>query len=233
MQHTRPEGEILLLNKPLGWTSFDLVKKVRNTLRIKKVGHAGTLDPLATGLMILCTEKQTKQIAELTGKDKVYTGTLRLGQTTPSYDLETELTPAVDISHITEAAVALAAASFVGEISQRPPAHSAVKVDGQRVYKSARAGVEVAIPLRQVTVYAFDVVGIDFPEVHFRVHCSKGTYIRSLVNDLGQMLGVGAVLTSLCRTAIGSFKLEDACELDTFVAERKVQKQIDASNQGD
>lgn len=232
MQHTRPEGEILLFNKPLGWTSFDLVKKVRNTLRIKKVGHAGTLDPLATGLMILCTEKQTKQIAELTGKDKVYTGTLRLGQTTPSYDLETELTDAVDVSYITLTQLNQAVMAFAGEISQRPPAHSAVKVDGKRVYKSARAGVEVEIPLRQVHVYAFEITGFELPEVHFRIHCSKGTYIRSLVHDLGQTLGVGAVLTALCRTAIGDLKLEDALELDNFVAERKVQKQADASNSG-
>lgn len=232
MQHTRPEGEILLFNKPLGWTSFDLVKKVRNTLRIKKVGHAGTLDPLATGLMILCTEKQTKQIAELTGKDKVYTGTLRLGQTTPSYDLETELTDAVDVSYITLTQLKQAVMAFVGEISQRPPAHSAVKVDGKRVYKSARAGVEVEIPLRQVHVYAFEITGFELPEVHFRIHCSKGTYIRSLVHDLGQTLVVGAVLTALCRTAIGDLKLEDALELDNFVAERKVQKQADASNSG-
>lgn len=232
MQHTRPEGEILLFNKPLGWTSFDLVKKVRNTLRIKKVGHAGTLDPLATGLMILCTEKQTKQIAELTGKDKVYTGTLRLGQTTPSYDLETELTDAVDVSYITLTQLKQAVIAFVGEISQRPPAHSAVKVDGKRVYKSARAGVEVEIPLRQVHVYAFEITGFELPEVHFRIHCSKGTYIRSLVHDLGQTLGVGAVLTALCRTAIGDLKLEDALELDNFVAERKAQKQADAGNTG-
>lgn len=232
MQHTRPEGEILLFNKPLGWTSFDLVKKVRNTLRIKKVGHAGTLDPLATGLMVLCTEKQTKQIAELTGKDKVYTGTMRLGQTTPSYDLETELTEALDVSHITLTQLKQAVMVFVGEISQRPPAHSAVKVDGKRVYKSARAGVEVEIPLRQVHVYAFEITGFELPEVHFKIHCSKGTYIRSLVHDLGQALGVGAVLTALCRTAIGDLKLEDALELDNFVAERKVQKQADAGNKG-
>lgn len=233
MQHTRPEGEILLFNKPLGWTSFDLVKKVRNTLRIKKVGHAGTLDPLATGLMILCTEKQTKQIEALTGKDKVYTGTLRLGQTTPSYDLETELTEAVDVSHIGLKDIEQAVQAFSGEISQRPPAHSAVKVDGKRVYKSARAGVEVDIPLRQVHVFAFEITGFESPEVHFCIHCSKGTYIRSLVNDLGQALGVGAVLTSLCRTAIGDLKLEDALELDNFVAERKAQIQTNASNSGD
>jgi len=233
MQHTRPEGEILLFNKPLGWTSFDLVKKVRNTLRIKKVGHAGTLDPLATGLMILCTEKQTKQIADLTGKDKVYTGTLRIGQTTPSFDLETELSEAKEVSHISLLQIEHAAKAFVGEISQRPPAHSAVKVDGKRVYKSARAGIEVEIPLRQVHVYAFEITRFDSPDVDFRIHCSKGTYIRSLVNDLGQALGVGAVLTALCRTAIGDFKLEDAVELDNFVAERKVQKQADASHSGD
>lgn len=232
MQHTAPEGEILLFNKPLGWSSFDLVKKVRNVLRAKKVGHAGTLDPLATGLMILCTEKQTKKITDLTGKDKEYTGTMRLGQSSPSYDLETKCTEAVSLEGITIAQLEAQLKPFTGSITQRPPAHSAVKVDGKRLYKSARAGIEVEIPTREVEIFAFEITAVALPEVHFRVHCSKGTYIRSLVHDYGQALGVGAVLTALCRTAIGHYRLNEAWDLANFVAEKQAQKQADAGIQG-
>jgi tRNA pseudouridine55 synthase len=221
------QGEVLLFDKPYTWTSFDLVKKVRNIIRVKKVGHAGTLDPLATGLMILCTGPKTKTIESLTGMDKTYTGTLLLGQTTPSYDLETEPDATFATDHITTARLHEVALSFVGVQAQYPPAHSAVKVDGVRLYKSARKGIEVEIKPRQVTVNAFEITGIDLPHVHFRVACSKGTYIRSLVNDFGKALNSGAVLTALCRTEIGPYRLADAWQLLDFEAVVKAEYRKD------
>lgn len=221
------QGEVLLFDKPYGWTSFDLVKKVRNIIRVKKVGHAGTLDPLATGLMILCTGPKTKTIESLTGMDKTYTGTLLLGQTTPSYDLETEPDATFAIDHITTARLHEVALSFVGVQAQYPPAHSAVKVDGVRLYKSARKGIEVEIKPRQVTINAFEITGIDLPHVHFRVACSKGTYIRSLVHDYGKALNSGAVLTALCRTEIGPYRLADAWQLLDFEAVVKAEYRKD------
>lgn len=218
------QGEVLLFDKPLQWTSFDLVKKVRNIIRVKKVGHAGTLDPLATGLMILCTGPKTKTIESLTGMDKTYTGTLLLGQTTPSYDLETEPDATFETAHITTAGLHEAALAFVGVQAQYPPAHSAIKVDGVRLYKSARKGIDVEIRPRQVTINVFEITGIDLPYVHFRVTCSKGTYIRSLVHDFGKALNSGAVLTALCRTEIGPYRLSDAWQLSDFAAVVKAEQ---------
>lgn len=206
--------QILLINKPLGWTSFDVVKKLRSILKIKKIGHAGTLDPLATGLLILCTGKMTKRIESFQNQEKEYTGKMILGQTTPSYDLETEPTPPQDLSEITAEKIYFAARQLTGQISQVPPLHSAIKVDGKRAYKLARAGHEAELKARQVTISAFDITTINLPEIEFRVVCSKGTYIRSLARDLGATLGVGAYLSELCRTRIGEFLLIDAKTLE-------------------
>lgn len=209
-----PDDRVLLINKPLEWTSFDVVKKVRGKLRIKKIGHAGTLDPLATGLLILCTGKMTKRIDEFQAQEKEYTGKLVLGQTTPSYDLETAPSTPKDISVINPALIKQKASKFIGSIEQVPPLHSAIKVGGKRAYKLARSGQEAVLKARRVTVSEFEITNIDLPEVSFRIVCSKGTYIRSLAHDLGQELGVGAYLSELCRTRIGNFLLRDALTLD-------------------
>ena len=201
---------VLLINKPLHWTSFDVVKKLRYRLKIKKIGHAGTLDPLATGLLVICTGKMTKQIDQFQAEEKEYTGTLVLGQTTPSHDLETAIDSQADIAHLTEGQVLEAIASFVGTIDQTPPLHSAIKVAGIRAYELARKGQQAELKSRKVTVRVFEVIRLDWPRVEFRVVCSKGTYIRSLARDVGEKLGVGAYLTDLCRTRIGSFWLKDA-----------------------
>lgn len=210
-------GQVLLIDKPLEWTSFDVVKKVRNNIKIKKVGHAGTLDPLATGLLIVCTGKMTKSIDSFMGQEKEYTGTFTLGQTTPTYDLESEPTEAVSIEHITAKDLEIARQQFVGEISQTPPIHSAVKVDGKRVYELARKGEEVKLKSRQVIISEFEFTKVDLPTIEFRVVCSKGTYIRSLANDFGAVLGVGAYLSSLRRTRIGEFSVEKAYQLDNLI----------------
>ncbi|RIJ41472.1 tRNA pseudouridine(55) synthase TruB [Pontibacter oryzae] len=231
MQYDFAAGEILLINKPLDWTSFDVVKKVRNTIRVKKVGHAGTLDPLATGLLILCTGKFTKRIDEIQGQEKEYTGIIRLGETTPSYDRETEVTETKDISHLTEDDIKAAAQTFVGTIDQIPPIYSAVQIDGKRAYDLARKGKEVELKSRSVTIQAFDITSINGPEVTFKVICSKGTYIRSLAHDLGQKLGVGGHLSKLERTRIGEYKLEDALTIEDIIAIRKKQlEETDGSN---
>ncbi|GAB3813343.1 tRNA pseudouridine(55) synthase TruB [Pontibacter rugosus] len=231
MQYDFAAGEILLLNKPLDWTSFDVVKKVRNTIRVKKVGHASTLDPLATGLLILCTGKFTKRIDEIQGQEKEYTGIIRLGEITPSYDRETEVTETHDTSHLTEADIKAAAQTFVGTIEQIPPIYSAVQVDGKRAYDLARKGKAVDLKPRTITIQAFDITSINGPELEFRVVCSKGTYIRSLAHDLGQQLGVGGHLSKLERTRIGAYKLEDALTIDDIIAIRKKQlEEADESN---
>ncbi|WP_242929381.1 tRNA pseudouridine(55) synthase TruB [Pontibacter vulgaris] len=223
-------GEILLINKPLDWTSFDVVKKVRNTLRVKKIGHAGTLDPLATGMLILCTGKYTKRIDEIQAQEKEYTGTITIGQTTPSYDLETEVSEARDISHLTPDDLYKAAETFVGTIEQIPPIYSAVWVDGQRAYDLARGGKTAEIKPRTITIKAFEITGIEGAVVSFKVVCTKGTYIRSLAHDFGQKLGCGAHLSSLVRTRIGEYKLEDALTIEDIQAIRKAQLESDASN---
>lgn len=231
MHYDFAAGEILLINKPLDWTSFDVVKKVRNTIRVKKVGHAGTLDPLATGLLILCTGKFTKRIDEIQGQEKEYTGIIRLGETTPSYDRETEVTETKDISHLTEDEIKAAAQTFVGTIDQIPPIYSAVQIDGKRAYDLARKGKDVELKSRSVTIQAFDITSINGPEVTFKVICSKGTYIRSLAHDLGQKLGVGGHLSKLERTRIGEYKLEDALTIEDIIAIRKKQlEEADGSN---
>lgn len=213
-QPPKPPGQLLLISKPLEWTSFDVVNKLRYKLKIKKIGHAGTLDPLATGLLIICTGKMTKQIEEFMGLEKEYTGTFIIGQTTPSYDLETEVSEPVDISHITESAIQQAVHSLTGKISQLPPTHSAIKIGGKRAYKFARKGQEVELKPREVEVSEFEITRIELPSIDFRIVCSKGTYIRSLARDLGEKLGVGAYLSQLCRTRIGNFNLADAVSID-------------------
>ncbi len=210
-------GEVLLVDKPLEWTSFNVVSKVRGAIKLKKIGHAGTLDPLATGLLILCTGKMTKQINTYQDLPKQYTGTITLGATTASYDLESEPENQQEFSHLTEAEILKATEKFIGEIEQTPPIFSAVKVDGKRAYKLARAGKEVKIKTRIVKIHGFEITKIDLPNVEFKVDCSKGTYIRSLANDFGASLGVGGHLSALRRTAIGDFRVEDAWELPKLI----------------
>ena len=216
-----PYGEVFLINKPYQWTSFDVVKKVRNALKIKKVGHAGTLDPLATGLLIVCAGKKTKSIDSYMAQEKEYTGTFVIGKTTESFDLEKEVTDVADPSAITLDQVKSAVAQLSGNILQIPPMHSAIKVDGKRVYESARKGLEVKMEARPVTVSEFEITAFENPEVHFRIVCSKGTYIRSLARDLGEILGVGAYMSSLTRTRIGDFSLQDAEELTDLIEKIK------------
>jgi tRNA pseudouridine55 synthase len=213
------EGELLLINKPYKWTSFDVVGKIRNSLKpLKlKVGHAGTLDPLATGLLILCTGKMTKQIDTFQAEDKEYTGTMTLGATTPSFDMETEPDATFPFEHLTAAAIHAAVKPFTGDIEQYPPAHSAVKVNGERLYVKARRGEEQELRLRSVTVTAFEITRIALPEIDFRIVCSKGTYIRSLVSDFGKQLSNGAYLSKLTRTRSGGFLLENAIEVTDLV----------------
>jgi tRNA pseudouridine55 synthase len=212
-------GELLLVNKPYEWTSFDVVGKLRNSFKpLKlKVGHAGTLDPLATGLLIICTGKMTKQIDTFQAEEKEYTGTMVLGATTPSYDMETGADQTFDISNLTDDAIRNACEQFTGEIQQYPPAHSAIKIDGERLYEKARRGEEVELRLRSVTITEFEITRIALPEADFRVVCSKGTYIRSLVHDFGKALNNGAYLSKLTRTRSGNFKLEDAWEVADLV----------------
>ena len=213
-------GEVLLLDKPLTWTSFDVVRKVKNALRIKKIGHAGTLDPLATGLLILCTGRKTKEIDLIQAQEKEYAGTFRLGETTPSFDLETAVDMARPYAHLTPEQVAAAALPFLGTIEQTPPLFSAVKIDGQRAYAIARQGKGAEIKAKTVEIKTFELTRIALPEVDFRVVCSKGTYIRSLARDLGLALGCGAHLTRLARTRIGEFRVEDAFSLEAIEALR-------------
>jgi tRNA pseudouridine55 synthase len=220
------EGELLLINKPYQWTSFDVVGKIRNSLKpLKlKVGHAGTLDPLATGLLIICTGKLTKQIDTFQAQEKEYTGTMVLGATTPSYDMETVVDEEFAIDNLTPEAIYAATAPFTGDIQQYPPAHSAVKVNGERLYVKARRGEETEARLRFVSVPEFEITRIDLPEVDFRIVCSKGTYIRSLVSDFGKHLNNGAYLSKLTRTRSGDFSLTNALEVADLVAFLKDKK---------
>jgi tRNA pseudouridine55 synthase len=213
------EGQLLLVNKPYEWTSFDVVGKIRNAFKpLKlKVGHAGTLDPLATGLLIICTGKMTKQIDSFQAEEKEYTGTMVLGAVTPTYDLESEPEQQFSTDHITTEQINEACNRFIGDIQQYPPAHSAVKIDGERLYEKARRGEEVELRLRNVTISKFEINRIELPEVDFRVICSKGTYIRSLVNDFGKALNNGAYLSRLRRTRSGNFKATDAWEVMEIV----------------
>ena len=206
---------MLLVDKPLGWTSFDVVRKLRVLVRTGKIGHAGTLDPLATGLLILCTGKFTKRINDYMAQEKEYTGTITLGASTPTYDLESEPVAVRDPSFVTPAILGeVIAAQFTGEIMQIPPAHSAIKVGGRRVYELARKGVEVKLEARRVTIKEFAVTRFELPVVEFRVVCTTGTYIRSLANDLGAVLGCGGYLSALRRTRIGEYTVEQAMNME-------------------
>ncbi len=216
-------GQVLLIDKPLNWTSFQAVNKLRWEIRqafnIKKikVGHAGTLDPLATGLLIICTGKMTKQINTFQGQEKEYTGTFVLGSTTPSYDLETEIDNTFSTKHITEDLIHQTTTQFIGDIEQFPPIFSALKKDGKRLYEFARAGETVEIKSRTVHISEFEITKIENNNIHFRVVCSKGTYIRSLAYDFGKALNSGAHLSSLRRTRIGDFKISNAISLEKFI----------------
>ncbi len=217
MSHNPPaEGHVILIDKPLEWTSFDVVKKLKNKLNLKKVGHAGTLDPLATGLLILCTDKKTKQISKIQEQEKEYTGTIVLGKTTASYDLESPIIEGGDTSGLTYDYLTSLLPQFIGEVEQTPPIFSAVKVNGERAYKKARAGEKVELKSRIITIYSFEITSINLPEVHFKVNCSKGTYIRSLANDFGKAAGVGAYLTNLRRTKIGDYSVNDAFTINSI-----------------
>ena len=217
------EGLVICIDKPLNWTSFQVVNKVRYDLRktfnIKKlkVGHAGTLDPLATGLLILCTGKKTKEISSIQGQIKTYTGTITLGATTPSYDLETEIDQRFDTSAISNDTINNAVSRFIGDIYQKPPIFSAIKKDGKRLYEHARAGEEVDISSRLVSLSQFDITNIDMPNIQFEIVCSKGTYIRSLAFDFGRALNNGGHLSSLRRTKIGNFDIRNAWQLDALL----------------
>ena len=221
-------GEIILIDKPMDWTSFQVVNKIRwlirSTFGIKKikVGHAGTLDPLASGLLILCTGKMTKSIEQFMGQEKEYTGTFTLGATTPSYDLETEIDNTFPTDHITEELLHNTLDQFVGTIDQYPPVFSALKKDGKRLYEFAREGIEVEIPTRKVNIRNFELTQKAIPKVDFKVICSKGTYIRSLANDYGKALNSGAHLSALRRTRIGEFNIEQAVSIEDF--EKQIKK---------
>jgi tRNA pseudouridine55 synthase len=210
------EGKVILIDKDLRWTSFDVVKKIRNMLRIKKVGHAGTLDPLATGLLIVCAGKKTKEISKFMDLEKEYAGSMVLGKTTPSVDLETDFDSETPVGHISEKEILQLTREFMGSISQVPPVFSAIKKDGAPLYLKARKGETVAIEPRIVEVSEFEITEIQLPEVKFRLVCSKGFYVRSLVRDFGEKLGVGAYLSSLKRTRIGEYMLENALTIDEF-----------------
>jgi len=222
-------GKVLLVDKPLEWTSFQAVNKIRWHIKKKfglkkiKVGHAGTLDPLATGLLILCVGKETKNISIYQGQIKEYTGTFTLGATTPSYDLETEIDRNFPIEHITPELLQETTQQFIGEIDQKPPIFSAIKKDGKRLYEIARKGQTTEIAARKVTISEFELTKIDLPKVEFRVVCSKGTYIRSLAHDFGQALYSGAHLSELRRTRIGAFQVTEAKTIDQFVADLELE----------
>lgn len=217
------QGEILLIDKPYTWTSFDVVNKLRWNIKRKlgvkkiKVGHAGTLDPLATGLLIICTGKNTKLIEGIQADEKTYTGTILLGKTTPSYDLETEYNETFPTTHITAELLEEARLSFLGEQQQVPPIFSAKQVDGKRAYESARAGKEITLKANTIHISDFKIDASRFPEIDFEISCSKGTYIRSIAFDFGQKLNSGATLIALRRTASGNFNIQDALSVDEMI----------------
>lgn len=217
------EGQILLIDKPLTWSSFQAVNKLKYILKRKydlpkkfKIGHAGTLDPLATGLLIVCTGKFTKKITEIQGQAKEYTGTFTIGATTPSYDMETEINETFPTEHITKALIQETTKQFIGEIDQKPPVFSAIKKDGIRLYEHARAGEEVEISSRKITIHEFEITRIALPEIDFRVVCSKGTYIRSLAFDFGKALQSGGYLSVLRRTKIGEYSVDNGISPEAF-----------------
>ncbi len=216
------EGEILLIDKPYRWTSFDVVKKIkyliRKNLGIKKikVGHAGTLDPLATGLLIVCTGKLTKKIQEIQIQEKEYTGIITLGATTPSFDLETPIDKTFALDNISEEQIREAAKKLTGTFQQVPPVFSAKKIEGKRAYEHARKGNSVEMKSAEITIKVFEITKLQMPHFHFRITCSKGTYLRSVARDFGVLLGIGAHLSKLCRTRIGNYRLEDAMGVEVF-----------------
>ncbi len=216
-KNTFEEGKVILIDKPLHWTSFDVVKKIRNVIKLRKIGHAGTLDPLATGLLILCTGKFTKKINDYMAKEKEYVGSFTLGATTPTYDLESDPVNFMSLEGITEAQILHTTKKFLGEIMQVPPSHSAVKQAGKPVYLKARKGEDVQLEPRRVIIKEFEISDIELPVVSFRVVCSTGTYIRSLAHDFGKALGCGAYLSGLRRTAIGALRVEEALDIEEFV----------------
>lgn len=210
-------GAVLLVDKPLTWTSFDALNKIRKQMHTK-IGHAGTLDPLASGLLICCTGKMTKQITEFQRQVKEYTGIIQLGAITPTFDLESEPQQFKPFEHLSDSDITAAVVHFTGELMQVPPIHSAIKKEGKRVYELARKGQEVKLEPRPVTIHAFDITHIELPEIHFRILCSTGTYIRSLANDLGAALGCGGYLKALRRTKIGDFNVADALTVEEWVS---------------
>jgi tRNA pseudouridine55 synthase len=223
------EGELILIDKPLTWTSFDVVKKLKWACKFKKIGHAGTLDPLATGLLILCTGKKTKQIDLYQAQEKEYEGTLVLGKTTPSVDLETEFDQEFSIDHLSELDLQQAADQLTGTLQQYPPIYSAVRMGGERLYKKARRGESIEIKSREVVVSVFEINTDHFPEINFRIVCSKGTYIRSLVRDFGQSLNSGAYLSRLRRTRIGSFHIDDSDQLEDFINKKRAELNLNSN----
>ncbi len=219
LRSTYEDGKVILVDKPVHWTSFDVVRKIRNSLRIKKVGHAGTLDPLATGLLIVCTGKFTKKINEYMAREKEYTGTIILGSVTPTYDLESLPEQEKEVPLFSREDLETQAKLFTGEIHQFPPVYSAIKKNGTASYELARRGEAVELQARQVTVYRFEITGIALPEVQFRIVCSTGTYIRSIAHDFGAALGCGGHLGSLRRTRIGEFEVSAGLGMEEFLAE--------------
>lgn len=217
------EGQLLLIDKPYKWTSFDVVKKLRYALKVKKIGHAGTLDPLATGLLLIGTGKWTKKLEQLQGLDKSYEGVIEIGKSTPSYDLETPFESESDFGHVSKADLEAARLKLTGLIEQVPPAYSAVKIDGERAYKKARRNEVVKMKVRSVQIHRFDIQA-NLPEVTFQIECSKGTYIRSMAHDFGRLLGVGGYLKSLRRTSIGEHHIDQAKTLETFLKELELER---------
>jgi len=224
MENSFEEGRVILIDKSLHWTSFDVIRKLRGLIKIKKIGHAGTLDPLATGLLIVCTGKFTKKIIEYMSQEKEYTGTFTLGASTPTYDLESEPQNLKEVGDISIDMLKEITKHFTGVISQVPPIHSAIKQAGKPVYILARKGIDVKLEPRKITVYQFEITKVALPIVSFRVVCTTGTYIRSLANDFGAALGCGAYLSSLCRTRIGEFTLDQAIQIEEFERQMKEVK---------
>ncbi|HEU5366549.1 MAG TPA: tRNA pseudouridine(55) synthase TruB [Hanamia sp.] len=216
IENTFAEGKVLLIDKPLEWTSYDVIRKLRKIINIKKIGHAGTLDPLATGLLIVCTGKFTKKINDYMAQEKEYTGTITLGAVTPTYDRESEPENLKSLAGITDEMIKEKTKQFTGEILQTPPIHSAIKQNGKPVYLMARKGIDVVLEPRKITIREFEITDIDLPLVSFKVVCTTGTYIRSLANDFGLALGCGGYLSKLRRTRIGNFKVEDAMTMEEF-----------------
>jgi len=222
--NTFEEGKVILIDKPLRWTSFDVIRRLRSIIKIKKIGHAGTLDPLATGLLIICTGKFTKKINEYMAAEKEYIGTFTLGAVTPTYDLESEPQEFKDIGFITPEILKETTKQFTGEISQVPPIHSAIKQEGKPVYLLARKGADVKLQPRKITIHEFEIINMELPVISFKVVCATGTYIRSLANDFGAALGCGAYLSSLRRTRIGAFTVNESLTPDGFAEQLKMNE---------